>query len=176
MGLANSSVTHAFRSKTSMSNVSFYNFDSRSKEVCCDFSTNLHLSRKLCALQDIVGKTPLPESFACLVHPQRSFGNPLRAVFSKIEILPGTAKFSSHLRGGFWDASSGFGRLGQKSCGYKSQEIGEINTKQARMLKNVENGSKMRYSLFRLNSLSLFCLETKWHNFDARSLIKLIRA
>ena len=62
---------------------------------------NLNLSRKLYelkltfGLQNLVGKTPLPESFACLFDRQRTFRNPLRAVFSKIEILPATAKFSS---------------------------------------------------------------------------------
>ena len=42
---------------------------------------NLNLSRKLAHLSTSeprgVTKTPLPESFACLFYPQRTFGNPL---------------------------------------------------------------------------------------------------
>ena len=34
-------------------------------------------------LQNLVAKTPLPESLECLFDPQRSFGNPLRALFLK---------------------------------------------------------------------------------------------
>ena len=60
-----------------------------------------------------VTKTSLPETFACLFYLQRTFGNPLRAVFSKIEIFPATSKFSSlYMRGllgcllGFWPGAT----------------------------------------------------------------------
>ena len=33
---------------------------------------DLNLSRKLYALQNLVAKTPLPESFGCLLDPQRT--------------------------------------------------------------------------------------------------------
>ena len=51
---------------------------------------------------NLVAKTLLPESFACLFDPRQTFdnllrtlGNPLRAVFSKVDIFSGTAILSS---------------------------------------------------------------------------------
>ena len=91
-------------SKTSMSNAIFHNLESGSNELQSGFSENqLKLIEKYLAkyrIQNLVVYNMLPESFACLFDPQRTFGNPLRAVFSKIEIFSGTAKFSSLYAGG----------------------------------------------------------------------------
>ena len=46
--------------------------------------------------------------------PQRSFSNPLRALF---EIFSAKPNFSSLIRGGVYDASSDFGRLSQNPVG-----------------------------------------------------------
>ena len=57
-----------------------------------------------CRIQNLVVYNTLPESFACLFDPQRTFSNPLRAVFSKIEFF----YFPLYTRGllgcllGFW--------------------------------------------------------------------------
>jgi len=93
-----------FRSnaKTSMSNASFHNFNSRSDGLRCDFSSNkLKISLSNTSFRNFnstldglrcdfsrnklkyssylsTSKTSLPESFECLFDPQRSFGNPLR--------------------------------------------------------------------------------------------------
>ena len=63
---------------------------------------NQSLSRKLYALQNLALKNPLPGSFACFFDPSELSailcvlsGNPLRAVFSKIEIFLATAKYST---------------------------------------------------------------------------------
>ena len=86
-------------SKTSMSNAIFHNLESGSNELQSRFSENqLKLIEKAdtqpylakCRIQNLVVYKTLPESFACLFDPQRTFGNPLRAVFSKIEIFSGT--------------------------------------------------------------------------------------
>ena len=96
-------------SKTSMSNAIFHNLESGSNELQSGFSENqLKLIEKAdtqhylakCRIQNLVVYNTLPESFACLFDPQRTFGNPLRAVFSKIEIFSGTVKFSSLYAGG----------------------------------------------------------------------------
>ena len=85
-------------SQTSMSNAISHNLESRSNELQSGFSENqLKLIEKAdtqrylakCRIQNLVVYNTLPESFACLFDPQRTFGNPLRAVFSKIEILRG---------------------------------------------------------------------------------------
>ena len=81
-------------SKTSMSNAIFHNLESRSDELQSGFSENqLKLIEKAdtqpylakCRIQNLVVYNTLPESFACLFDPQRTFGNPFRAVFSKIQ-------------------------------------------------------------------------------------------
>ena len=96
-------------SKTSMSNAIFHNLESGSNELQSGFSENqFKLIEKAdtqrylakCRIQNLVVYNTLPESFACLFDPQRTFGNPLRAVFSKIEIFSGTVKFSSLYAGG----------------------------------------------------------------------------
>ena len=96
-------------SKTSMSNAIFHNLESGSNELQSGFSENqLKLIEKADTqrylakrrIQNLVVYNTLPESFACLFHPQRTFGNPLRALFSKIEIFSGTVKFSSLYAGG----------------------------------------------------------------------------
>ena len=83
-------------SKTSMSNAIFNNLESGSNELQSGFSENqLKLIEKAdtqrylakCRIQNLVVYNTLPESFPCLFDPQRTFGNPLRAVFSKIEIF-----------------------------------------------------------------------------------------
>ena len=96
-------------SKTSMSNAILHNLESGSNELQSGFSENqLKLIEKAdtqpylakCRIQNLVVYNTLPESFACFFDPQRTFGNPLQAVFSKIEIFSGTAKFSSLYAGG----------------------------------------------------------------------------
>ena len=96
-------------SKTSMSNAIFHNLQSGSNELQSGFSENqLKLIEKADTqpylakrrIQNLVEYNTLPESFACLFDPQQTFGNPLRDVFSKIEIFSGTAKFSSLYAGG----------------------------------------------------------------------------
>ena len=96
-------------SKTSMSNAIFHNLKSGSNELQSGSSENqLKLIEKVdtqrylakCRIENLVVYNTLPESFACLFDPQRTFGNPLRAVFSKIEIFSGTVKFSSLYAGG----------------------------------------------------------------------------
>ena len=86
-------------SQTSMSNAISHNLESGSNELQSGFSENqLKLIEKAdtqrylakCRIQNLVVYNTLPESFACLFDPQRTFGNPLRAVFSKIEIFSGT--------------------------------------------------------------------------------------
>ena len=69
---------------------------------------NLNISRKLYALTFglwvtllSVEKTPLPSSFPFLFYPQRTFGNPLRAVFSNIELFPATANFPTNFPANF---------------------------------------------------------------------------
>ena len=67
--------------------------------VCMPFETKEYLTAGatvITAIQNLVVYNTFPESF----DPQRTFGNPLRAVFSKIEIFSGTAKFSSLYAGG----------------------------------------------------------------------------
>ena len=114
-----------------MSNATFHNLEPGSNELQSGFSENqLKLIEKAdtryhakCRIQNLVVYNTLPESFACLFDPQRTFGNPLRAVFSKIEIFSGTVKFSSLYAGdprmpprvlaqtlGFWPS-------GPKPCG-----------------------------------------------------------
>ena len=108
-----------------MSNAIFHNLESGSNELQSGFSENqLKLIEKAdtqrclakCRIQNLVVYNTLPESFPCLFDPQRTFGNPLRAVFSKIEIFSGTVKFSSLYAGGprmpprFWPS-------GPKPCG-----------------------------------------------------------
>ena len=92
-----------------MSNAILHNLESGSNELQSGFSENqLKLIEKddtqpylaKWRIQNLVEYNTLPESFACLFDPQRTFGNPLRAVFSKIEIFSGTAKFSSLYAGG----------------------------------------------------------------------------
>ena len=112
-------------SKTSIGNAIFHNLESGSNELQSGFSENqLKLIEKAdtqrylakCRIQNLVVYNTLHESFACLFDPQRIFGNPLRAVFSKIEIFSGTVKFSLYTRGvlgcllGFWPS-------GPKPCG-----------------------------------------------------------
>ena len=94
-------------SKTSMSNAVFHNLEYGSNELQGGFSENqlkliekADTQRYLARIQNLVVYNTLPESFACLFDPQRTFGNPLRAVFSKIEIFSGTVKFSSLYAGG----------------------------------------------------------------------------
>ena len=96
-------------SKTSKSNAIFHNLESGSNELQSGFSENqLKLIEESdtqrylakCRIQNLVVYNTLPESFACLFAPQRTFGNPLRAVFSKIEIFSGTAIFSTLYAGG----------------------------------------------------------------------------
>ena len=86
-----------------MSNAIFHNLESGSNELQSGFSENqldtqCYLAK--CRIQNLVVYNTLPESFACLFDPQRTFGNPLRAVFSKIEIFSGTMKFYSLYAGG----------------------------------------------------------------------------
>ena len=108
-------------SKTSMSNAIFHNLVN---ELQSGFSENqLKLIEKAdtqrylakCRFQNLVVYNTLPESFACLFDPQRTFGNPLRAVFSKIEIFSGTAKFST-LYAGVLGCLLGFWPSGPKPC------------------------------------------------------------
>ena len=76
-----------------MSNVILHNLESGSNELQSGFSENqLKLIEKAdtpylakCRIQNLVVYNTLPESFACLFDPQQTLGNPLRAVFSKIE-------------------------------------------------------------------------------------------
>ena len=79
-----------------MGNAIFRNLESGSNELQSGFSENqLKLIEKAdtqrylakCRIQNLVVYNTLPESFACLFAPQRIFANPLRAVFSKIEIF-----------------------------------------------------------------------------------------
>ena len=95
------------RSKTSMSNASFHSVNSRSdgrRYVFCFafFFVNLNAALPF-SLQNLVAKTPVPDSFECFLDPQQSFGNPLRTYFSailcepcswKIEIFSAAVKFS----------------------------------------------------------------------------------
>ena len=92
-----------------MSNAIFHNLESGSNELQSGFSENqLKLIEKAdkqrylakCRIQNLVVYNTRPQSFACLFDPQRTFGNPLRAVFSKIEIFSGAARFSSLYAGG----------------------------------------------------------------------------
>ena len=71
-------------SKTSMSNAIFHNLESGSNELQSGFSENqLKLMEKAdtqrylakCRIQNLVVYNTLPESFACLFYPQRTFGN-----------------------------------------------------------------------------------------------------
>ena len=92
-----------------MSNVIFHNLESGLNELPSGFLENqLKLIEKTdtqpylpkSRIQNLVVYNTLPESFACSFDPQRTFGNPLRAVFSTIErIFYGTAKFSSLYEG-----------------------------------------------------------------------------
>ena len=112
-----------------MSNAIFHNLESGSNELQSGFSGNqLKMIEKAdaklpckCRIQNRVVYNTLPESFACLFDPQRTFGNPLRAVFSKIEIFSGTAKFSSLYAGGP-RCLLGFWPSGPKPCGGNNEE------------------------------------------------------
>ena len=78
-----------------MSNAIFHNLESGSNELQSGFSENQlkliekadtqrYLAKCRIRIQNLVVYNTLPESFSCLFDPQRTFGNPLRAVFSKI--------------------------------------------------------------------------------------------
>ena len=87
-------------SQTAMSNAILRNLESGSNELQSGFSENQLKLIEKADTQHLVVYNTLPESFACLFDPQRTFGNPLRPVFSKIEIFSGSAKFSSLYAGG----------------------------------------------------------------------------
>ena len=96
-------------SKTSMSNAILHNLESGSNELQSGFSENqLKLIEKAdtqpylakCRIQNLVVYNTLPESFACLFDPQRTLGNPLRAVLSKIEIFFWYSEIFLSIRGG----------------------------------------------------------------------------
>ena len=82
-----------------MSNAIFHNLESGSNELQSGFSENqLKLIEEAdtqcylakCRIQNLVVYNTLPESFACLFDPQRTFG----------KIFSGTVKFSSLYAGG----------------------------------------------------------------------------
>ena len=79
--------------------VYFHNLESGSNELQSGFSENqpklVEKTDTQPYLSEPRGVENAPESFACLFDPQWTFGNPLRAMFSKIKIFSGTAKFSS---------------------------------------------------------------------------------
>ena len=118
-------------SKTSISNAILHNLESGSNELQSGFSENqLKLIEKTdtqrylakCRIQNLVVYNTLPESFACLLDPQRTFGKPLRAVFSKLEIFLVQRNFPLYTRGvlgcllGFWPS-------GPKPCGGNKKNI-----------------------------------------------------
>ena len=130
-------------SKTSMSNALFHNLESGSNELQSGFSENqLKLIEKAdtqpylakCRIQNlVVYNTLLPESFACLFDLERTFSNPLRAVFSKIEIFSGRAKFSSLYAG----APRVPPRVLTKPCGGKNSEMIDTTKKLIYMISSL---------------------------------------
>ena len=62
--------------------MSFCNFNSKSDGRRYEFFFSFKLSCSLSTSKSCA-KTPLPDSFECFFDPQRSFGNPLPALFLK---------------------------------------------------------------------------------------------
>ena len=104
--------------------MSFPNFNSRSDGLRYDFSTNKLKYSSYLSLQNLVAKTPLPESWSVHSTPSEVsaipcvlFGNPLRALFLKNrDFFCYGEMFVSNTRGpigyllGFWPS-------GPKPCG-----------------------------------------------------------
>ena len=68
-----------------MSDMGFYNFNSKSDERRYDFF-KFNYSSSLCTSESRA-KTPLPDSFECFFDPHRSFGNPLRTFHHYLDRL-----------------------------------------------------------------------------------------
>ena len=137
-----------------MSNAIFHNLESGSNELQSGFSENqFKLIEKAdtqrylakCRIQNLVVYNTLPESFACLFDPQRTFGNPLRAVFSKIEIFFWYSEIFLSIRGGVLECLLGFWPSGPKPCGGNYRPSGSCE--------GVRKSGAVQYHNYKLDKL-----------------------